>query len=167
MKKHFALFTVLAAFTVNGMAQNIKGTYAIQNVQTGMYLRIKDANSKDGTPIVAYSPVNWKCVTWDFQQQDGQTYALVNLFSRKTMQPKGDAANGVSLEERPVAASSASQQYEFIPVEKGTYMIRFKGTELYVTPADEQGAENTATILAPKRNSKLQYWTLHEQHPTM
>lgn len=167
MKKHLALFAMLCCLSITAHAQTIKGTYAIQNVQTGMYLRIKDANTKDGTPIVAYSPVNWKCVTWDFQQQDGQVYELVNLFSRKTMQPKGDVVNGVSLEERPVAASGASQQYEFIPVEKGVYLIRFKGTDLYVTPSDAHGAENTATILAPRRNAKLQYWTLHEQHPTM
>lgn len=61
----------------------IKGTYAIKNVQTGMVLRIKDANSKDGTPIVAYDPVNWKCVTWDFKHVDGNTYQLKNLSVEK------------------------------------------------------------------------------------
>src|SRR5665811_2339445 len=80
------LFSVMCS---NG--QTIVGTYAIKNVETGKLLRIKDANSSDGTPLVAYSPVNWKCMTWDFQQIDGRTYTLRNLFTNKTFQPAEEA----------------------------------------------------------------------------
>jgi hypothetical protein len=61
-------------FYSTSFSQVIKGTYAIKNVETGMLLRIKDANKKDGTPLVAYSPVNWKCMTWDFIHVEGQSY---------------------------------------------------------------------------------------------
>ena len=145
----------------------ITGTYAIKNVQTGMVLRIKDANSKDGTLIVAYDPVNWKCVTWDFKHVDGQTYQLQNLFSGKTLQPvKANVVEGNTLEEQPLM-NNAVQQYEFIPVEKNVYLIKLKGTDLYITPADEKGTVNSQIILAKKDGSKLQQWTIYEQHPTM
>ena len=66
---------------VSGFTQIIKGTYAIKNVQTGMLLRIKDANKKNGTLLVAYTPTDWKCMTWDFKHIEGQTYQLENLFN--------------------------------------------------------------------------------------
>lgn len=145
----------------------IKGTYAIKNVQTEMVLRIKDANSKDGTPIVAYNPVDWKCVTWDFQHVDGQTYQLKNLFSGKTLQPvNATAADGTAMEEQPMNRSDV-QQYEFIPVEKNIYLIKIKGKDLYVTPSDKDGEVNSQIILAKKDGSKLQQWTINEQHTTM
>ncbi len=110
----------------------------IRNVQTGMVLRIKDANSKDGTPIVAYDPVNWKCVTWNFKHIDGQTYQLRNLFSGKTLQPlNANVAEGNALEEQPMNNTDV-QQYEFIPVEKNIYLIKIKGKDLYITPADKR-----------------------------
>jgi hypothetical protein len=36
-----------------------------------------------------------------------------------------------------------------------------------ITPSDEQGNVNASIILAKKQTGKLQYWNLHEQHPTM
>jgi hypothetical protein len=157
MKSLFCTLAILIA-TVTTYAQSIKGTYAIKNVSSGMVLRIKDANTANGTPIVPYSPVNWKCVTWDFKNVEGQTYQLKNLFSGKTLQPKGSAAEGGSLEEQPIA----SQQYEFLPGEKNSYLIRVKGTDLYIT----QGEDNIV-LAAKKKNLTSQSWTLVEQHPTM
>lgn len=167
MKKIIIAFICVFA-CISIYAQNIiKGTYAIKNLQTGMVLRIKDANSKDGTPIVAYSPVNWKCVTWDFKHIDGQTYQLKNLFSGKTLQPvKANVVEGNSLEEQPLINSEV-QLYEFIPVAKDIYLIKLKGTNLYVTPADKEGTINAQIILAKKDGTKLQQWTIYEQHPTM
>lgn len=145
--------------------QDISGTYAIKNIQTGIFIRIKDANSKNGTPIVAYSPVNWKCVTWDFKKQKGEGYQLMNLFSHKTLQPLDDAKEGTSMEEQPLVSGNASQQYEFILVEQNVYLIKLKGTDLYLTPSDSDGNINTPIILKQKNNSRLQYWQLKEQHP--
>jgi hypothetical protein len=167
-KIFFGLPVVLLFMTITTVGQTIQGTYAIKNVQTGIVLRIKDANKTNGTPIVAYSPVNWKCVTWDFKNAGGQTYRLVNLFSGKTLQPQSEKTTaGTALEEQPLADKTTVQQYEFIPVEKNTYLIRLQGTELYITPSDDQGTINAGIILSKKQTGKLQYWSLHEQQPTM
>ena len=56
MKKLTQLSIIIIWYAIcsTSFAQVIKGTYAIKNVQTGMLLRIKDADKKDGTPLVAY-----------------------------------------------------------------------------------------------------------------
>ncbi len=171
MKRIFSLQVLFFALIFNGLtgfSQVIKGTYAIKNNETGIVLRIKDANKSNGTHLVAYSPVNWKCVTWDFKHVDGQSYQLKNLFTSKTFQPANPTpSDGISLEQQPLVLYQQSQQYEFIPVEKNTYLIRLKGTGLYVTPSDNNGAENTDIILAGKKGNKLQQWTIYEQKPTM
>ncbi|MDQ2719462.1 MAG: RICIN domain-containing protein [Bacteroidota bacterium] len=156
MKNIFAAF-ICMLILISGHTQTvIKGSYAIKNVQTGKVLRIKDANSKDGTPIVAYDPVNWKCVTWDFQHVDGQTYQLKNLFSGKTLQPVNtNVADGDALNEQPIS-DDANQQYEFIPLEKNIYLIKIKVKDLYITPSDKDGKVNSQIILAKKDGSKLQ-----------
>jgi len=148
-----------------GNAQSIRGTYAIQNVKTGLVLRIQGAKTQNGTPLVAYPPTNWKCMTWDFQHVAGDTYQLRNLFSDKTFQPQA-AADAPKLEEQPLKPGSSQQQWEFIPVSANTYRIKLTGTNLYVTPADADGAVNSRMVLRPKADGSLQYWTLHEQHPT-
>lgn len=151
--------------SVTGYSQVIKRTYAIKNVQTGLLLRIKDASRADGTPLVAYWPVNWKCVTWDFNYIEGQTYLLKNLFTAKTIQSLNNtAASGDALKQQPIN-NSVNQQYEFIPVERNVYLIRLKGTDLYVTPSDKNGTVNSSIILSKKEDSKLQQWTIYEQHP--
>jgi len=164
MKKIGLLVMVFVLGLNLAYSQEIKGTYAIKNVETGIYIRIKDANSKNGTPIVAYSPVNWKCVTWDFKKQQ-DAYQLTNLFSHKTMQPSATAKEGVAMEEQPLANGSTNQQYEFIQVEKNTYLIKLKGTELYLTPSSSNGDINAPIVLKQKNNTRLQYWQLKEQHP--
>lgn len=166
MKKVF----VLAAFitlTVCAFAQDIKGNYAIKNVQTGMLLRVKDAHSKNGTPLVAYYPENWKCMTWNFKNTGANTYQLQNLLTRKTFQPVTEIAANVAFEEQPLVDNDAKQQYEFIKVKKDTYLIKLKGSDLYVSPADEKGTVNSPIILAKKSNSNAQLWTIYEQAPTM
>lgn len=163
--RFFFLFVLLLMMTVCGFAQTIQGTYAIKNVETGMLLRIKDANGKNGTPLVAYSPVNWKCMTWDFKQVDGNTYQLKNLFTNKTFQPRDGTA--VVLEQQPLVNAQSNQQYDFIVVKKDVYLIRAKGTELYITPIDKNGASNTGITLSKKTGSNLQQWIIYEQKPTM
>lgn len=170
MKKNFQLllFVTINLFVAGVYAQQIQGTYAIKNIQTGKLLRIKDANGKNGTPLVAYSPVNWKCMTWDFKHVEGNTYQLKNLFTSKTFQPKaGTVSDGVELEQQPLVNAQANQLYEFIELKKGVYLIRAKGTDLYLTPVDKDGAIDTGIKLAAKNGSVLQQWTIYEQHPTM
>ena len=168
MKKTTLFLLGWLLLSMVGTAQVIEGTFAIKNVETGMLLRIKDANGANGTPLVAYDPVNWKCVTWDFKHVDGQTYQLRNLFTNKTFQSKkGVVAAGVLLEQQPLVMTKASQQYDFIAVEKNVYLIKATGTELYVTSVDKNGAANTGIMLAAKNGTKLQHWTIYLQKPTM
>ncbi|SFD25008.1 RICIN domain-containing protein [Spirosoma endophyticum] len=147
-------------------AQTIKGHYAIKNTQTGLLLRVQDAKKANGTPIVAYSPVNWKCVTWDFMHIEGDTYQLRNLFTSKTLQPEDSApGDGINLEQQPLVTAQTNQEYEFIPTGKATYRIKLKGTDLYITPSDSKGSVNSRITLAKKADSKAQLWTIYEQDP--
>ena len=167
MKALLAALVLTGIVSFKAFCQEIKGTYAIKNVKTGMLLRIKDASTKNGTPIVAYNPQNWKCMTWDFKSLGPNTYQLENLFSHKTLQPAATAAVGVAFEEQPMQEGSNNQQYEFISVKKDTFLIRLKGSNLYITPADPDGEVNSAIILAEKSGSSLQEWTIYKQTPTM
>ena len=168
MKKQFYLLLTafFLLFSVNIFAQIIKGTFAIKNVQTGMVLRIKDANNKNGTPLVAYEPVNWKCMTWDFKHIEGNTYQLKNLFTGKTFQA-ADSINGGVLEQEPLVVAQLNQQYDFELILKNIYLIKQKGSELYLTPVNKKGEVNTGIKLAKKDGTKLQQWTIYEQKPTM
>lgn len=162
----FLVLSSIIFCSFNTIAQNIKGTFAIKNVSTGMLLRVMDANKKNETPIVAYSPTNWKCMTWDFNKVEGNSYQLKNLFTNKTFQPENtEVVAGTALIQEPIVDNSAKQQWEFLPEGKNTYLIRLKGTDLYITPSDPNGTVNSKTILAKKDGSKLQQWTIYEQHP--
>jgi hypothetical protein len=171
MKRRFVILFVLiliTGFHIQAFAQTIKGTYAIKNVQTGMLLRIKDANTQNGTPMVLYHPQDWKCMTWDFNHIDGNVYQLKNLFSGKTFQSRnGKVEESAAMEEQPLVAKQDNQLYEFVPAEKNVYLIKLKGTELYLTPSDEKGSVNSSVILAKKKDDKRQFWTIYEQEPTM
>ncbi len=105
------------------MSQVEENSYMVQNVGTGKVMRIKDANSKNGTPIVAYSPVEWKCVTWDFRKLANGNYHLVNLFSGKTMQP---ATDGKAMEEQPLDKNSETQQFQVVKTSRNQYEIKLK-----------------------------------------
>lgn len=160
---------ILLLAKLPGRAQTtpIKGDFALKNVHTGKYVRIRDANSANGTPIVAYSPVNWKCVTWNFQPSVNGGYTLKNLFSGKTLQPvHGEAKAGVSMEEQPLGSSKV-QEYEVISAGNDQFYVRLKGSDLYLTPADPGGETNSSILLQTKQDGDLQRWKLVEQHPTM
>lgn len=162
------LLAVLLGRLCEAKIPALQGDFALKNVHTGKYVRIKDANSSNGTPIVAYSPVNWKCVTWEFRPSvDGKSYTLRNLFSGKTLQPLHDVArDGVTMEEQPMG-TYRNQQYEMIVAGTDQYYVRLRGTGLYLTPSDPRGQINSSIILQPKKDGDLQRWTLVEQHPTM
>src|SRR5450432_2335050 len=100
-----SLFIIIALLiSVKSFSQIIKGTYAIKNVQTGLLLRIKDANKTDGTPLVAYSPEDLKCMTWNFNHIGGQTYQLQNLLTGKTIQSTNQTPSaGDALKQQPIS----------------------------------------------------------------
>ena len=162
----FCLAALLSVF--ESTAQVINGSYAIKNVQTGMLLRPQEANKRDGTPIVLYNPVNWKCVTWNFKAVEANTYYLQNLFTNKTLQPvDAQPTEKTTLEQQPLSSTNAHQQWEFVPVASKVYLIRLKGTALYLTPATPEGAVKSSVELARRKKDHSQEWTIYEQHPTM
>lgn len=169
MKNILILFLVVSRLQLSAQTQPAKvhGDFALKNVHTGKYVRIKDANGANGTPIVAYSPVNWKCVTWQFQPSAAGSYTLKNLLSGKTLQPlKGETKPGTALEEQPLDAQKP-QEYELVAAGREQYRIRLKGTDLFLTPSDPHGATNSIIILQPEQAGDIQEWVLIEQHPTM
>ena len=169
MKKSifFLMLPTLCLFGKGGFAQDIQGKYAIKNVKTGLLLRPEEARGANGTTIVGYSPVNWKCMTWNFLHVEGETYQLKNLFTSKTLQPENKSlAEGARLEQQPLQMGQATQAYDFIPVSGGKYRIRLKGTDLYLTPSDTTGTVNAAIVLAKKREAPEQLWTIYAQNPT-
>ena len=165
--KNTALLVMCLALSVAVLAQDIKGTFAIKNKETGLLLRIKDAAGSNGTPLVSYTPINWKCATWEFQSRGGNVYGLKNLFTGKTFQPVADSLReGTALGQQPLKAGADKQVYEFIAVDKDAYLIRLKGTEYYLSPS-ESGEVNSPIVLSKKTGGQRQQWTLYEQHPTM
>lgn len=169
MRLHLSLLLLTLGLGINfSYCQVIKGTFAIKNAETGVLLRPLDANHKNGTPIVAYSQVNWKCVTWDFKNIADQTYQLQNLFTSKTFEPaKLNPVDGDGLKQMPLTTNQSSQLFEFIPVRENSFMIRLKNTELYLTPSDVTGTINAPILLKKASNNNTQVWILVEQHPTM
>lgn len=132
-----------------------------------MLLRVKDAGNANGTPLVAYYPENWKCMTWNFKSTGNETYQLQNLLTGKTFQPVAQAGENVAFDEQPLKDGAGNQKYEFIKVKTDTYKIRLKGTELYVTPSDDKGKVNSAIVLNKENSQPDQLWYIYQQSPTM
>ncbi|MEJ7740662.1 MAG: RICIN domain-containing protein [Chitinophagaceae bacterium] len=165
----FAIISLFIIFLTNpssGFSQVITGTFAIKNVQTDMVLRIEEANRNNGTALVAYTPVNWKCVTWEFKHLEKNTYQLKNLFTSKTFQPV-EILDHIYLEQQPLLPANKNQQYEFILVEENKYLIKSKETDLYLTASDKSKAVNARIILAKKTGGQEQLWMIYEQSPQM
>lgn len=161
--KQYLLILILMASTLCAISQVDENSYMIQNVGTGKVMRIKDANVKNGTPIIAYSPVEWKCVTWDFRKLANGNYHLVNLFSGKTMQP---AVDGKGLEEQILDKNSTTQEYQVVKTSANHYLIKLWGTQLYLTAPDD-ASDTDLIALTPRKDSDLQLWTFKEQHPKL
>ena len=166
-QKIVTLLIVLTIVFVKVPAQTIKGTYAIKNKATGLLLRPLNASKADGAPIVMYSPTNWKCLTWEFNHIEGNTYHLKNLFSSKTFHPKGGKLDkGVPLEQVAFQTSTSYDKWEFIEVDKGHYQIRLAGTELYLSPESKTGKVNTPVILTTFSDDDVLLWTIYVQDPS-
>jgi hypothetical protein len=124
----------------------------------GRLLRVKDARSENGTPIVLYPKVAWKCMTWQFEA-DGEGFRLRNHFTRKTLGPAtkpSDASTPVvqkPLEKEP----SASEAWRFEPVADTDGLVRLVHVESgFVLEANDDGG----TVLAKPSDSPNQRWRL-------
>jgi len=142
--------------------RNTVNTYAIQNVKTGKAIRVHNAGIDDKTKIILYPLHNWECMTWQMIQLEGETYLLKNQYTQKTFQPSSSPESGVDLWQQTLGGDSL-QYWEFLRQSDDLYLIRSKGTELYITAAS--GGNFSSIILIPLQNSTEQQWKLIEQHP--
>jgi Ricin-type beta-trefoil lectin domain. len=136
-------------------------TYAIQNVQTGKNIRVFNAVPGNETPMILYSNHNWECMTWELIQLEDGSYLLKNLYTEKTFQPSSSLKSGVSLWQQPMGGTSL-QYWEFLKQSDNTYLIRLKGTELYVTITSDKN--DSPIVLMPMQNSNSQLWKLVRQN---
>lgn len=138
------------------------GTYAIQNVQTGKNLRPYRARADEGNEIVLYDHWRWKCMTWQITHVNGESYHLVNRYTHKTFEPAAKPVPGVALLQKSPGGKGV-QEWDFIKQADETYLIRMKGTDLYVTISSVQ--TNSAIVLHPPSGSDTQRWRLVAQDP--
>ena len=164
MRKPIIVLMAMFYLLSNAIGQELKSSYAIQNVKTVQNLRPYEAMSNNGNKIVMYEHKAWQCMTWDFIQIKGNIYTLKNQYTSKTIQSSETPAKiGSKLIQEPLK-SSDNQQWEFIPFSNNNYLIRLKGTDLYITATEK--TDNTPVLLQPKKPADLlQVWRLIEQHP--
>lgn len=137
-------------------------TYAILNVQAGKAIRVHNANYHDNAKTILYPHHNWECITWEMIQLQDSTYLLKNLYTQKTFEPVSSPTQGVSLWQKPLGGSKY-QYWEFIKQADETYLIRLKGTDLYITITSDK--DDSEIILMPKQNTNTQLWRLVRQNP--
>jgi hypothetical protein len=141
---------------------NFENTYAIQNVETGNALRPYNANIGNGVDLISYPLKNWECITWEMIEIEDNTYLLKDLFTEKTFQPKSKPKSGVTLWQKSLGGNPY-QYWEFLKQSDENYLIRLKGTKLYITVSSNK--INSPIILMPKQNNKSQLWKLVRQTP--
>ncbi|WP_433775359.1 RICIN domain-containing protein [Bacillus wiedmannii] len=158
------LSSIASVFT-NAKSQNnqeTNNTYAIQNVKTGKNLRAYKAGVEDGNTIILYKHAKWKCMTWQFIQVDSESYQLKNMYTSKTFQPSSMPEPGVTLWQQALKEDNL-QYWEFIKQPDETYLVRLKGTSMYVTISSDKS--NSSIILMPLQNSNSQQWKFIKQNP--
>lgn len=139
-----------------------ENTYAIQNVASGTAIRPYNAQTENGNQIIGYTHKDWECITWEMIQLDGNTFLLKNLFTEKTFQPKSEPKEGVELWQQSLGGTTL-QYWEFLKQPDGTYKIRLKNTDLFITVSSNE--VDAPLILMPDENSNTQRWKLIRQTP--
>ncbi len=151
------------------MQEVIRGSFAVQHIKTGKNLRPNPKVSNveefvaNGNRIVLYPHAEWKCMTWQFTHVENNVYQLQNLYTKKTFQPSSNPESGVSIWQQPLKEDSL-QYWEFIEQPDKSYLIKLKGTDLYLTISSEE--TNSSVILMRNQNSDDQRWNLIEQYPS-
>jgi len=164
MKTILFISLILISVLSGSVAQEIKGRFAIQNIQTGKNLRPYEAMSENGNKIVLYPHVEWKCMTWEFIHIRNNMYNLRNLFTGKTFQPSGKVMTGATLVQQPLS-NDTLQCWVFEKANENSYYIKLKGTSLYITPSESN--TNSVILLKPKAQNLMQSWRLVAQDPDM
>jgi len=159
------VFVLLISFRITKDIRkklNYPNTYAIQNVKTGKDIRVYNANYNDGTKIILYSHQNWECMTWELIHLEDSAYLVKNLYTNKTFQPESSPKEGVNLWQQTMGGSHL-QYWEFFKIPDESYVIKLKGTDLYLTISSDEN--NSPIVLLPRQNSTSQQWRLVRQNP--
>lgn len=159
------LFLIVISFRVRKDIKKklqFENTFAIQNVSTKKALRPLNANYENGVDVISYPLKNWECITWEMIEIDTNTFLLKDLFTEKTFQPKSEPKKGIGLWQQSMGGT-ALQHWEFLKQADETYLIRLKGTELYITASSND--TDSPIILMPEQGSKMQRWVLVRQTP--
>lgn len=162
MKKLFApLITFILALT--GAARPGSGEHLCAPERPdGQEPTAHGAKRHDGNAIIQYNHWSWKCMTWQFVPVGENTYQLRNLYTFKTLQPSSAPAPLVPLSQQPVTDDKA-QHLEFVADRDDTYLVKLKGTNLYITALSRE--TNSQIVLHTRQNSSAQQWRLIKQDP--
>jgi hypothetical protein len=150
-------------------------SFQIESVaHAGQLLRVEDARSADGTPMVLYPQQAWKCMTWQLQA-DGDDVRLKNHFTKKTLTPantpkapsstapadaKPDAPMAVV--QRPLAKTpEAVEAWKFVPIEgkAGVFQIVHAQSGLALE-AGEDGRVVASKPASKPADAPSQQWRL-------
>jgi hypothetical protein len=115
------LFAGLAAAGVDVDEPKVADGQSIQIesvAQPGRLLRVEDAKSANGTPIVLYPNQAWKCMTWQLQA-DGGGFRLKNHFTNKTLTPTtAPADEATPVVQKPLDKTPAKDEaWMFVPID--------------------------------------------------
>ena len=112
------VFAALPAFRsrADEPATVLPESVQIRNVQFDRLLRPRDANNKDGTPLVLYPAQPWKCMTWSVRPAAEGLVSLKNRFTAKTF----SAADGGAIKQIPF---DAAKGWRFEKLDDGHYRI--------------------------------------------
>jgi hypothetical protein len=121
-------------------------------------LRVEDARSEDGTPIVTYPRQDWKCMTWKFESADDGV-RLINYFTHKTFGGASGAAGDDHelLTQHPAGADArGDEELRFIRVGNDEqFWIEHAATGRFLT-ANPDGS----VTLESRSDQDAQKWKL-------
>jgi hypothetical protein len=136
-----------------------ENTFAIQNVDTNMDIRVYNAGVLDETRIIMYPHNKWECLTWQMIEREDGSYMLKNLYTEKGFEASGNPFSGVKLWQQSLSGK-ISQAWVFEKIGE-YYRIRLYDTELYLTAPEKKS--NTDVLLKSFEDSNKQLWKLIAQ----
>ncbi|MNU37337.1 Ricin-type beta-trefoil lectin domain protein [compost metagenome] len=163
MRKILAALMSLGMLAGSAEAREVGDTFAIQNVQTGKNIRPFQAKKTDGNRIVQYTHWSWKCMTWQLIESGQDTYQLRNLWTSKTLQPSSLAVANTTLWQQPLSRGLDEQAWTFIDASGGTYFIKLKTADLYLSV--DRSETNDPIVLRTFEKNDAQRWRLVAQNP--
>jgi hypothetical protein len=142
-----------------GQAEQPQGSHMVRNKKYQLMLRPRDANRKDGTPIVLYPSQTWKCMGWRFEPMPGGV-RLVNYFTGKSFEADGPMTGKPPVIQTPVAPERAEKQtWRFVVLGGGLYRIESLSGGV-LTAIESEGGGDPQVVLAPWNDLESQKWEL-------